>query len=98
MQDGVVDQPDLLQLDLSEKAPNANGSVMKDGQPVADVWVSAHKVTGEEQWFNGKTDGNGKFSITLPDGEYQIDGVWVDSESKWYPFVVSFNRTRWCSH
>ena len=90
VRDGVVDQPDLLQLDLSEKAPNANGSVMKDGQPVADVWVSAHTVTGEEQWFNGKTDGNGKFSLTLPDGEYQMDGIWVDSESKWYPLVVSF--------
>ena len=47
-------------------------------------------VTGEEQWFNGKTDENGKFSLTLPDGEYQIDGIWIDSESKWYPNVVSF--------
>ena len=63
---------------------------MKDGQPVADSWVSADTVTGEKQWFNGKTDENGDFSLTLPDGEYQIDGVWVDSESKWYPLVVSF--------
>ncbi len=29
-------------------------------------------------------------SLSLPDGEYQIDGVWVDSESKLYPVVVSF--------
>ena len=29
-------------------------------------------------------------SLDLPDGEYQMDGVWVESESKWYPFVVSF--------
>ena len=28
--------------------------------------------------------------LTLPDGEYQIDGIWVESESKWYPIVVSF--------
>ena len=39
--------------------------VMKDGQPVTDVWVSAHTVTGEEKWFNGKTDENGKFSTDL---------------------------------
>ena len=70
---------------------------MKDGQPVADVWVSAHTVIGEEQWFNGKTDGNGKFSMSLPDGEYQIDGVWVESESKWYPLRCILYGTRWCS-
>ncbi len=63
---------------------------MKDDQPVADAWVNARTVTGEEQWFNGKTDENGKYSLNLPDGEYQIDGVWVESESKWYPLVVSF--------
>ena len=64
---------------------------MKDGQPVADVWViSARTVTGEEKWFNGKTDENGKFSMTLPDGEYQIEGIWIDSESKWYPSVIAF--------
>ena len=90
VQDGVVDQPDLLQLDLSEKAPNANGSVMKDGQPVAGAWVNISTVTGEKQWFNAQTDENGKYKLDLPDGEYQIDDVWVESESKWYPLVVSF--------
>ena len=55
-----------------------------------DTWVSAHTVTGEERWFNGKTDGDGNFSLTLPDGEYQIDGSLGESESKWYPYVVSF--------
>ena len=98
VQDGVVDQPDLLQLDLSEKAPNANGSVMKDGQPVADVWVNASKVTGEEQWFNGKTDGNGKFSMTLPDGEYQIDGCLGRFRIQMVSIRCILYRTRWCSH
>ena len=28
--------------------------------------------------------------ISLPDGEYQIDDVWVDSESKLYPIAKSF--------
>ena len=82
--------PEELNFDLTEKEPNTNGSVMKDGQPVSDVWVSAHTVKGEEKWFNGKTDENGKFSMTLPDGEYQIEGIWIDSESKWYPLVKSF--------
>ena len=83
-------RPDLLKLDLSEKAPNVNGSVMKDGQPVAGAWVNASTVTGEKQWFNAQTDENGKYKLDLPDGEYQIDDVWVDSESKLYPVAVSF--------
>ena len=86
---------EVLNFDLTEKGPNTNGSVMKDGQSVSDVWVSAHTVTGEEQWFNGKTDENGKFSMTLPDGEYQIEGIWIDSESKWYPSVISIYGTGW---
>ena len=48
VQDGAVINPDVLKFDLTEKGPNTNGSVMKDGQPVSDVWVSAHTVTGEE--------------------------------------------------
>ena len=28
--------------------------------------------------------------LILPDGEYQIDDVWVESESKLYPAAVSF--------
>ena len=37
-----------------------------------------------------QTDENGKYSLSLPDGEYQIDDVWVGSESKLYPVAVSF--------
>ena len=29
-------------------------------------------------------------SLILPDGEYQIDDVWVGSESKLYPVAISF--------
>ena len=90
VQDGAVINSEELNFDLTEKEPNTNGSVMKDGQSVSDVWVSAHTVKGEEQWFNGKTDENGKFSMSLPDGEYQIEGIWIDSESKWYPSVKAF--------
>ena len=48
------------------------------------------RFNGEEQWFNGKTDGDGNFSLSLPDGDIKLMGVWVDAESKWYPYVVSF--------
>ena len=27
---------------------------MKDGQPVAGVWVNASTVTGEKKWYNAR--------------------------------------------
>ena len=66
------------------------GTVKKDGQPLAGAWVNVSKVNGEKQWFNAQTDENGKYKLDLPDGEYQIDDVWVESESKLYPVAVSF--------
>ena len=63
---------------------------MKDGLPVAGTWVNVSTITGEAKWYNAQTDENGNYHISLPDGEYQIDDVWVDSESKWYPLEISF--------
>ena len=37
VQNGEVVNPELLNIDLTEKASNVNGSVVKDGQPVAGV-------------------------------------------------------------
>ena len=81
---------ECLQLDLSKPASNVNGSVMKGGLPVAGTWVNVSTVTGETKWYNAQTDESGNYHISLPDGEYQIDDVWVDSESKLYPLAKSF--------
>lgn len=67
-----------------------DGSIQKDGQPVTGVWVSARTVTGEEKWYATKTDENGDYHFDLPDGEYLIEGIWIDTQSKWYPKVISF--------
>ena len=54
-------------------------------------WIKCtYGVTGAEKWFDATTDENGNYILNLPDGEFQITGVWVDSESKWYPLDVSF--------
>ena len=90
VQDNTVDNSEVLKLDLSEPVPNVNGSVVKDEQPVAGAMINARTVTGAEKWFDATTDENGNYILNLPDGEFQITGVWVDSESKWYPLDVSF--------
>ena len=30
-------------------------------------------------------------AFNLPDGDYQIDGIWVGAESKWYPLEKKFS-------
>ena len=90
VQDNAVVNPEILNLDLSETASNVNGSVMKDGQPVAGAWVNASTLLVKNKWYNAQTDENGNYHLSLPDGEYQIDDVWVGSESKLYPVAKSF--------
>ena len=54
-------------------------------------WVNAHTVTGEEIWFNAMTDENGNYGLTLPDGDFKIEGIWVEEEQKWYPLNMNFS-------
>ena len=64
---------------------------MKEGKPVAGNWVNAHTGTGEEIWFNAMTDENGNYGLTLPDGDFIIEGIWVEKEQKWYPLNMNFS-------
>jgi large repetitive protein len=83
---GVMDP---LVIELPERSV-IQGSVEKENVAVPNVWVSIH-TTGENiEWYDVRTDENGQFSIVLPDGDYQLDGVWVDVETKWYPLTKTF--------
>ncbi|MEH7238184.1 MSCRAMM family protein, partial [Bacillus sp. JJ1562] len=91
VQGGKVINPERLHIDLSEKASNVAGSVVKNGKPVVGDWVTARTVSGESLWFNGKIDENGNFGLNLPDGDFVIEGIWVDEEQKWYPLNLNFS-------
>ena len=91
IQDNKVVNPERLHIDLSEKASNVNGSVVKDGEPVVGDWVNAQTVSGQKVWFNAMTDENGNYGLTLPDGDFIIEGIWVDQEKKWYPLNKEFS-------
>ena len=51
--------------------------------------MNARTATGAEKWYDATTDENGNYELYMPNGEYEIVGVWVASESKWYPLEVS---------
>lgn len=88
----LVGQEEIL-IDLqAKKTGNVSGKVLKGETPITDIWVSAKPNGTEEKWYRSEavTDAAGTFSLNLPDGDYQIIGIWIDDEQKWYPHVVEF--------
>jgi hypothetical protein len=75
------DDPDLA-------ITTSNGRVMMGTTPISDLVFSLHTVEATPQWYDFRTDANGVFSYGLPDGTYQVDGIWL--EPKWYPLNQQF--------
>ncbi|MFJ5714129.1 CehA/McbA family metallohydrolase [Neobacillus sp. NPDC093127] len=76
-----------LQLDLKvpvKPAKNVTGVLTKGTEVLGDVVFSFHTTTGDTKWYDVKTAADGSFGLVMPNGAYQLDGVWVASETKWY--------------
>jgi hypothetical protein len=70
--------------------PNVKGVLKKGNMPLANVIFSLHSLTPEPVWYDATTDATGKFQFTLPDGDYQIVGIWDPTETKWYELNQTF--------
>ncbi|PLT35744.1 hypothetical protein [Bacillus sp. V5-8f] len=73
---------------LQPLKPTIKGQLMIGDKPVVGEWVNIHSKTDE--WFNDQTDSTGNFSFNLPDGEYEIQGIWLENEQKWYQLDKTF--------
>jgi hypothetical protein len=96
IQNGLVDGQHPLTIDgldyeIPVGAANVIGTLKNGEEVIKFLPFSIHSSTGV--WYDAKTDKNGRFAFELPDGNYQIDGIWVDAERKWYelnqPFTVT---------
>ncbi|MGE5398208.1 MAG: carboxypeptidase regulatory-like domain-containing protein [Chitinophagales bacterium] len=86
-------QTELL-LDLLAPVPisgNVQGHVLKGAVPVGNVWVNVHTMGDNQQWYGTQTNSQGAFGLDLADGDYQADGIWLDSEQQWYPLAKQFS-------
>jgi 2',3'-cyclic-nucleotide 2'-phosphodiesterase (5'-nucleotidase family) len=72
----------------ADAVANVKGSVKNGTTPLSFLTFSVHNNTGD--WYNAKTDKNGNFAIELPNGSYQLDGIWVEAENKWYELNQTF--------
>ncbi|WML58593.1 lamin tail domain-containing protein [Neobacillus sp. PS2-9] len=66
---------------------NVGGTLVNDTKALANITFSVHSG---DNWYDAKTDKNGKFAFNLPDGSYVVDGIWVDAENKWYELNQTF--------
>jgi archaellum component FlaF (FlaF/FlaG flagellin family) len=91
--DLVVDGSLSVSFDVLEEnraIQNVNGQLKNGDKAVANTVFSIHSINGEEVWFDTKTDEEGQFGFILPDGEYQLDGIWQVAEEKWYVLNEQF--------
>ncbi len=91
IKDGLVDGLHELAFDglnPVEGTWNVSGTVKNGSQPLAQLPFSLHSTDGK--WYDARTDKNGKFNFKLPDGSYQVDGIWDGSAGKWYELNKTF--------
>jgi Leucine-rich repeat (LRR) protein len=96
VQDGLVNG-ELLELNVSPVKnptepgqPNVAGTLLNGSTPFANLPFSIHSLDGAN-WYDATTDSTGKFEFVLPDGTYQVDGIWVDATGKWYELNQPFS-------
>jgi hypothetical protein len=80
---------DVLTGSIPQKG-KINGKVVKDTTGLGNIVFSIHSTEANPTWYDLQTDANGAFTANLPDGEYQVDGIWIQSESAWYSLNQGF--------
>jgi hypothetical protein len=59
------------------------GRLLNGKTPLISTTFSVHSIN-DVKWYDTITNRLGIFTLNLPDGEYQIDGIWLDKERIWY--------------
>jgi hypothetical protein len=86
-----------LQLDINvytdgptDLTPNVTGVLKKGTLALPNVVFSVHTTSGVEKWYDISSDATGHFTTLLPDGSYMLEGIWLESENKWYELKQEF--------
>ncbi|MBB6176071.1 intein-encoded DNA endonuclease-like protein [Anoxybacillus tengchongensis] len=94
VENGVLKDVTSLIVDVkatnnSQTEKNVKGTLKKGADVLQGITFSIHTLDGSK-WYDATTDEAGQFGFKLPDGTYQLDGVWIDKESKWYVLAHTF--------
>jgi lactocepin len=96
IENGLVNGTDALVFDAldynlpTDSGQNVVGTLTNGSYALNHLVFSIHTLDGS-QWYDTKTDANGNFSLSLPDGTYQIDGIWEEANWKWHVLNQQFS-------
>jgi minor extracellular serine protease Vpr len=68
---------------------NVKGTLKNGAKSLYNVQFSARTADGSE-WYDTRTDYKGEFVFSLPNGDYFIEGVWMDATGKWFVLNKAF--------
>lgn len=82
---------------LAEDAPGTvKGAVMRTpggalAEAITNARIDIHPLGDDSVWYRPVTDSNGHYQVILPDGTYQVTGIYVPADNRWYPQWKQFN-------
>ena len=81
---GFAQTGDVEALQAGQEKGNIVGRLTQGGSPLSDITFSIQSISPDGSWYDMKSDANGDFQVSLPDGEFRLAGIWVQAEEKWY--------------
>ncbi|WP_254842678.1 5'-nucleotidase C-terminal domain-containing protein [Bacillus sp. MRMR6] len=69
---------------------NLTGVLKKGSEVLSNIVFSIRTTSESPAWYNLVSDENGKFSTTVPNGSYVLEGIWLGSENHWYELNKEF--------
>jgi minor extracellular serine protease Vpr len=92
--DGLVNGTPLVVNVLKYQLPpadqyNVKGLLKNGPEAVANVPFSVRSADSLA-WYATRTNSKGEFVLNLPNGEYVVEGVWIDATGKWYVLNKAF--------
>lgn len=84
---GAVTDPDALHLKI--QTANVSGTLKKGTSNIRGAWVNL-RDTATGRGYGANVRG-GVFKLYLPDGSYQVDGYWDESNQVYVPLVQAFD-------
>lgn len=95
--DGLVNGKSLVINALNYQLPpadqyNVKGSMKNGSKALANIPFSVRTADGSN-WYDSRTDAKGEFVFNLPNGDYVVEGIWVDAAGKWYQLNQAFTVT-----
>ncbi|MHC0037552.1 S8 family serine peptidase [Pseudoneobacillus sp. C159] len=68
---------------------NIKGTLQNGNKVLSNIPFSLRSADGLN-WYSSSSNASGEFVFNLPDGEYVVEGIWMDAQARWYELNQTF--------